>query len=684
MRRSARSAGRILGCALALLVAWPASAAAPPAIAALRRADAAVAIGENGLARLIVAPPSGMGRAADAHQAVAGFLQRFGAALGAEGRVALRTQRAEPVDEVGMQHVRLQQAVDGVPVAGGEVTVHLRDGAVTSVLARTVSDLQAIDVAPSLSAMQATAAARRLAAGWPDAATLRFSDPQLQLFNRALIDGSGTAATRLAWFVEARGPGRQQYLWIDAVSGAVLRDFNQQASALRRQIYDAGNRAETGPLVRGEGEPRTGVVDADLAYDFAGDFHDYLREAFGRDSYDGAGAVLALVVRACLEPICPCPCPNAFSTGESAFFGAGYMSDDIVAHELTHNLIAATAHLFYTNQSGALNESYADIFGETIDLRNGRGNDTPERRWWIGEDIRPSGVRDMADPNRLGAPASTSDPRMICDNRDLGGVHTNSGISNHAFALLADGGTYHGVAVAGIGVEPAARIHYRALTAYLTSTATFADQAAALRLSCGDLAANGSLEAAACAAVDQAIAAVEMDASWPCDTCAATPRGDCWPAASASFGWRRDRRGGDRVSWLWRDAVPQPLEVFGDPRLSARYNLCIYADGDALQGQLTVAPDAARWRGTGDRFQYRHPTGNADGVSRLSLVGEPRATIALAAEHAPLTTMPPAPLSPPVRVQLVGSDTQLCFESVFAADAIAANGSRGLRATSGR
>ena len=36
-----------------------------------------------------------------------------------------------------------------------------------------------------------------------------------------------------------------------------------------------------------------------------------------------------------------------------------------------------TSNLFYYFQSGAINESFSDVFGELIDLTNGRGNDTP-------------------------------------------------------------------------------------------------------------------------------------------------------------------------------------------------------------------------------------------------------------------------------------------------------------------
>ena len=41
---------------------------------------------------------------------------------------------------------------------------------------------------------------------------------------------------------------------------------------------------------------------------------------------------------------------------------------DVVAHELTHGVIDHSADLVYLNQSGAMNEAYADYFGNAVDV----------------------------------------------------------------------------------------------------------------------------------------------------------------------------------------------------------------------------------------------------------------------------------------------------------------------------
>ncbi len=134
-------------------------------------------------------------------------------------------------------------------------------------------------------------------------------------------------------------------------------------------------------------------------------------------------------------------------------YGEGFsLADDVVAHELTHAVTEKSAGVVYFMQSGALNESFSDIFGETIDLTNTGGTDTAAVRWRIGEDIPGTGaIRHMMDPTLSpteppdfppGHPGKVSDPQFKCNapRTDLGGVHSNSGVPNHAYALMVDGG----------------------------------------------------------------------------------------------------------------------------------------------------------------------------------------------------------------------------------------------------
>ena len=162
--------------------------------------------------------------------------------------------------------------------------------------------------------------------------------------------------------------------------GKLVLQFSQLTDARDREIYDTNSSSTLpGTLVRVEGGAATGDPDADAAYHYSGDTYDYFFNVHGRDSYDGAGATIISTVDYCKPPPAPaCPYANAFWNGTQMVYGAGFpVADDVDAHELTHAVTEFTANLFYYMQSGALNESYSDIFGETVDQINSAGTDTP-------------------------------------------------------------------------------------------------------------------------------------------------------------------------------------------------------------------------------------------------------------------------------------------------------------------
>ena len=144
-------------------------------------------------------------------------------------------------------------------------------------------------------------------------------------------------------------------------------------------------------------------------------------------------------------------------------YGAGFPeADDVDAHELTHAVTEFSANLFYYRQSAAMNESYSDIFGETVDLTNTGGTDTAGVRWLMGEDVPGIGaIPNMLDPTAFGDPGKMRDAQFVCGTSirsDFGGVHSNSGVPNHAYALMVDGGSYNGKTVTGIGLTKAGKI----------------------------------------------------------------------------------------------------------------------------------------------------------------------------------------------------------------------------------
>ena len=126
--------------------------------------------------------------------------------------------------------------------------------------------------------------------------------------------------------------------------------------------------------------------------------------------------------------------------GQKADSGLGRLASysrflDVIAHELTHGVTAYTSKLVYQGESGALNESFSDIFGVIIsnwDRHTDDGGSVDTWSWQIGKGLASNGgpLRDLRDPASLGQPAHMKD--FVKTTRDNGGVHTNSNIHNKA------------------------------------------------------------------------------------------------------------------------------------------------------------------------------------------------------------------------------------------------------------
>jgi len=176
---------------------------------------------------------------------------------------------------------------------------------------------------------------------------------------------------------------------------------------------------------------------------------------------------------------------------------------DIAAHELTHGVTTSTSNLIYQNESGALDESFADIIGTSVEFYfqppgTGRGR----ADYLIGEDViygvasgTRDGIRSMEDPAAFGDPDHYS--RRFRGPEDNGGVHINAGIPNNAFYLAVEGGTNRTsrLSVQGVGAanrEQVEKVFYRAFTFLLPSSATFATARAATIQAARDLYGSGS------------------------------------------------------------------------------------------------------------------------------------------------------------------------------------------------
>ncbi|WP_210649276.1 protealysin inhibitor emfourin [Nocardioides sp. SYSU D00065] len=258
-------------------------------------------------------------------------------------------------------------------------------------------------------------------------------------------------------------------------------------------VHDAGSSTSLpGSPARRAGEPETGDVAVDEAATGIAATLRMFAEAFSRDSYDGAGAPVSLTVHYGSRY------NNAFWDGTHLVFGDGdgqvferfTKPVDVLAHEFAHAVVQHTAGLAYEGQSGALNESVADVFASCLKQRL-LGQDAGAGDWLIGEGIftpavRARALRDMAAPGTAyDDPELGADPQVghmddyVETTADNGGVHLNSGIPNKAFQLAA-------VAIGGRAIEGAGRIWYDALVGDdVPADADFATFAAATVASAG-------------------------------------------------------------------------------------------------------------------------------------------------------------------------------------------------------
>ena len=269
------------------------------------------------------------------------------------------------------------------------------------------------------------------------------------------------------------------------------------AGEKRRTVYDCGHTARTPPagkLVRSEDGPISVDAAVNEAFDGAGATYDFYATVLGRTSIDNRGMRLDSFVHYGTR------FNNAFWDGAEMVYGDGdgklflgfTKAIDVIAHELTHGVTqyAVPGGLDYVDQSGALNESWSDVFGSVVKQWQ-QGVSAAKADWLIGEGLMAPRVgkalRSMKDPgNRALTWSGDDQPASMDDYVEDGDVHTNSGIPNHAFYLAAIG-------LGGNAWGDAARIWYGALP-HLTSSATFADAARATIEVAGSL---GKTQAAA-------------------------------------------------------------------------------------------------------------------------------------------------------------------------------------------
>ncbi|MBU6483992.1 MAG: M4 family metallopeptidase [Betaproteobacteria bacterium] len=251
--------------------------------------------------------------------------------------------------------------------------------------------------------------------------------------------------------------------------------------AKQRTIYDAGHQETLpGRVVRAEGSPAGKDVEVNEAYDGLGATFDFFAAVYDRNSIDDEGMHLDASVHYGRRY------DNAFWNGRQMVFGDGdgdlfnrfTISLDVIGHELTHGVTGDEAKLVYLGQAGALNESISDVFGSLVKQR-AQKQTAAQADWLIGAGLFTSKVSGVALRSMKAPGTAFDDPVLGRDEQpatmagyvntttDNGGVHTNSGIPNHAFYVAA-------MAFGGYAWEKAGRIWYETLRdRRLKQTSTF-------------------------------------------------------------------------------------------------------------------------------------------------------------------------------------------------------------------
>ncbi|MBN2002891.1 MAG: carboxypeptidase regulatory-like domain-containing protein [Anaerolineae bacterium] len=471
-------------------------------------------------------------------------------------------------DRYGARHVEYAQVYNDVPVFAALMQAHFNQaGDLTAVNGVFIPKI-GLDTTPTLSAGEAESRALATVAGQQDTegdplqkgsdaaapVALTARNATLYVFRQNLVRGiPGTNV--LVYEVEVTGgAGVREFVYVDAHTGAIVEQFTGVYDDLTRRAFNGEESFPATPSwVEGDPLPNPDAEEGHVIYG-AGEIYNLFASVSGGDflSYDGNDAGMDSVYNAAMEG----DCPNAEWTGVYARFCAHVSGDDTVGHEWAHAYSDNTHGLIYAWQSGALSETYSDVWGEAMDMLNGRGVDTTlsaprtdggcsqyatppgadgSYRWLSGEDDLALGaIRDLWNPPCInGDPGKVSDTGYVCDASDGGGVHTNCGVTNHAFALLVDGGTYNGQTITGLGLTKTLAIYWRAQSIYQGPASSFVDHADALEASCADLTGQaiyepstaisvtavsaGQITAADCGEVTKAIAAVEMRTPPACE-----------------------------------------------------------------------------------------------------------------------------------------------------------------------
>ncbi len=430
-------------------------------------------------------------------------------------------------DADGTRHVRLHRTYRGLEVVGGDLVVHLSSTGAWKGSSLTLAKTPSLDVAPAVTRSQAGTKALARAAQ---------ATSQAKVDGATLVVDAAGASPRLAWRVlsggrQADGTPSRLATYVDADTGTVIRseqqivnvdgsgrslyggtvplqltksgstfqlkdptrggtyttDLNNAEDSLVCQIFGTGCKAGTlftspdNSFGSGAvGSRESAAVDAQYGTNVT---WDYYKGVHARNGIFGNGKGSFNRVHYGKKYV------NAFWDGTKMSYGDGdgvnygpLTSLDVAGHEMSHGVTENSAGLAYSGESGGLNEATSDIFGTAVEFYAANGNDPGD--YLIGEEFdlkKHLGFRRMDKPSSDG-----SSLNCWSTNAKNVDVHYSSGIGNHFFYLLSEGSgsktiggvahsstTCNGSKVTGIGRAAAAKIWYRALTVYMTSSTNY-------------------------------------------------------------------------------------------------------------------------------------------------------------------------------------------------------------------
>jgi len=385
------------------------------------------------------------------------------------------------------RHLIFGQVHEGLPVVGSQLAVHLTKTHVTGSGGRWLAELPILPPA-RLTSAQAEAVAKAWCEEQGATGASILGESRLAWFNPSLFGDDRSNRTWLVWRVSVsgrpEGKGNSWSTLIDAHTGDRRRllgrvrthdlpekDFTVYTANGNTNMNcdvtdDADEWFDTDGPTGYPGFASDPMLEGTNAWRFLHQTYDYFYNNFGRRSWDNCDMEVEVYTHADFA--------NAFYSLNCSImaFGNGRVVNDVFAHEFTHGIDHFTANLEYVTQSGALSESFSDVFGAMVDSDD----------WTHGED-RPGGFnRSLADPPLRGQPDHMNNfahllPREVPDGgtNDWGWVHHNSGIPNKVAYLLGNGGTHNGFVIRQLGRPKVQRIWYDVLTTRLGNASQFID-----------------------------------------------------------------------------------------------------------------------------------------------------------------------------------------------------------------